>query len=211
MQARDWRAAHEAIGRASDLKPRDPSFHIHRAQCLLALGRRAEALESAQAAERCAPDSALIWDLIGTLRSFALDQRGALAAYDRAVALAPLDPRFAYNRASVRRFLGDLAGAEADYDRVISLKRLDFEAYLNRSELRTQSAARNHVAELESLPPEARRDWRGEVQIRFALGKEYEDLGEYARAFEHVRAAQECGASICGTTSRPTSRPSTGS
>ena len=188
MQARDWRAALEAIDRALDLQPGDPSFHIHRAQCLLALGRCVEALEAAQAAERCAPDNALIWDSIGTLRSFARDQRGALAAYDRAVALAPLDPRFAYNRASVRRFLGDLAGAEADYDRVISLKRLDFEAYLNRSELRMQSTARNHVAELESLLPETRRDWRGEVQIRFALAKEYEDLGEYARSFEHLQS-----------------------
>ena len=187
MQARDWRAALEAIDRAVELEPGNPSFRIHRAQCLLAIGRRAEALDAAQAAERWARDNAPIWDSIGTLRSFALDQRGALAAYDRAVALAPLDPRFTYNRASVRRFLGDLAGAEADYDRVISLKRLDFEAYLNRSELRVQSAARNHVAELEALLPEAQRDWRGEVQIRFALAKEHEDLGEYARAFEHLR------------------------
>jgi tetratricopeptide (TPR) repeat protein len=188
MQARDWRAALEAIDRAVELEPGNSSLRTHRAQCLLALGRRADALDAAQAAERCAPDSALVWDSIGTLRSFALDQRGALLAYDRAVALAPLDPRFTYNRASVRRFLGDLAGAEADYDRVIALKRLDFEAYLNRSELRTQSAARNHVAQLEALLPEARRDWRGEVQIRFALAKEYEDLGEYTRAFEQLRS-----------------------
>jgi tetratricopeptide (TPR) repeat protein len=188
MQARDWRAALEAIDRALALQPGDPSLRIHRAQCLLAIGRRAEALEAAQAAERCAPDNAFVWDSIGTLRSFALDQRGALVAYDRAVALAPQDPRFTYNRASVRRFLGDLAGAEADYDRVISLKRLDFEAYLNRSELRVQSAARNHVAELEALLPEAQREWRGEVQIRFALAKEYEDLGDYARSFEHLRS-----------------------
>jgi tetratricopeptide (TPR) repeat protein len=187
MKARDWRAALDAIGRAVDLEAGNPSLHIHRAQCLLALGRRAEALDDAQTAERCARDNALVWDSIGTLRSFALDQHGALAAYDRAVALAPQDPRFTYNRASVRRFLGDLAGAEADYDRVISLKHLDFEAYLNRAELRVQSAARNHVAELEALLPEAQRDWRGEVQIRFALAKEYEDLGEYARAFEHLR------------------------
>ncbi len=188
MALKELSSALDAIDRAVELEPGSPSFRIHRAQCLLAIGRRAEALDAAQAAEHCAPDNALLWDSIGTLRSFALDQCGALAAYDRAVARAPQDPQFTYNRASVRRFLGDLAGAEADYDRVISLKRLDFEAYMNRSELRTQSAARNHVAELESLLPEARRDWRGEVQIRFALAKEYEDLGEYTRAFEHVRS-----------------------
>ena len=57
---------------------------------------------------RAARGNAALWDAIGTLHSFALDQRGALAAYDRAVALAPHNPRFLYNRASVRRFLGIL-------------------------------------------------------------------------------------------------------
>src|ERR1700749_5032276 len=102
MQARDWRAALEAIDRAVVLEPRNASIRTHRAQCLLALGRRAEALDAARAAERCAADNALVWASLGTLRSFAHDQRGALLAYDRAVALAPLDARFIYNRASVR-------------------------------------------------------------------------------------------------------------
>jgi len=188
MARMDLSSALVAFDRAVELEPLNPSFRLHRAQCLLALGRRAEALDAAQSAERHAGAHAGLWDAIATLRSFALDQRGALAAYDRAVTLAPHDPRFTYNRASVRRFLGDLAGAEADYDRAISLKPLDFEAYLNRSELRVQSSARNHVAELEAVLPEARREWRGEVQIRFALAKEYEDLGEYSKSFEHLRS-----------------------
>jgi hypothetical protein len=185
---REHAGALEAFDRASRLEPANGSFQLHRAQCLLALGRRAEALDAARAAELVAVGDARLWDAIGTLRSFALDQRGALAAYDRAVALAPREPQFVYNRASVRRFLGELEGAEADYDRVIALKRLDFEAYLNRSDLRVQSADRNHVAELETVLPEALRDWRGEVQIRHALAKEYEDLGEYQRSFEHLKA-----------------------
>jgi len=184
---REPRAALDAFDRAVRLEPSNGSFELHRAQCFLALGERTRALNAAQAAERLAGRDARLWDAIGTLRSFALDQRGALAAYDRALMLAPREPQFAYNRASVRRFLGDLAGAEADYDQVIAYKRLDFEAYLNRSELRVQSTARNHVAELEALLAETLRDWRGEVQIRHALAKEYEDLGEYARSFEHLR------------------------
>ena len=65
----------------------------------------------------------------GGVRSYARDQRGALAAYDRTVELALQQPHFVYNRASVRRFLGDLGGAKADYDRVIALKPSDFEAF----------------------------------------------------------------------------------
>ena len=47
--------------------------------------------------------------------------------------------------------------------------------------------SRNHVAELEALAAQPIADWRAEVQIRYALAKEYEDLAEYAKSFEHLR------------------------
>jgi tetratricopeptide (TPR) repeat protein len=109
-----------------------------------------------------------------------------LAAYDAAVALAPGNAHFLYNRAAVRRFLGQLAEAELDYDRVIALKPGDFEAYRNRSDLRTQTAARNHIVELERLVAGNLPHWRAEVQLRHALAKEYEDVGRYDESFEQL-------------------------
>ena len=178
----------DAIDRALAVDPGNVKYLMHRAHCLLALGRRTDALSAADAAAGCASTDPENWDAIGTLRSYAKDQRGALAAYDRAVALAPQNPQFLYNRATVRRFLGDLAGAEADYDQVIALKPSDYETYLNRSELRVQTVSRNHVRELEALVAGNILDWRGDVQIRFALAKEYEDLGEYTKSFEYLRS-----------------------
>jgi tetratricopeptide (TPR) repeat protein len=188
MRIRDWHRALDAIDTAATLEPANPRILMLRAQCFLAVGRRREALTAVEAAEGCAPADVALWNAIGSLRSYANDQRGALAAYDRAVTLGPHNPQSIYNRASVRRFLGDLEGAEADYDHVIAFKPLDFEAYMNRSELRPQTAARNHVAELETLAARNIADWRGDVQIRFALAKEYEDLGEHARSFEYLRS-----------------------
>ena len=159
---------------------------MHRAHCLFALGLRREASEATDAVERLAGTDAAVWDAIGTLRSHANDQRRALAACDRAVALAPRSPQLVFNRAAVRRFIGDLEGAEGDYDQVIALAPRDYEAYMNRSELRVQTAVRNHVAELEALTARSFADWRAEVQIRYALAKEYEDLGEYAKSFEQL-------------------------
>jgi tetratricopeptide (TPR) repeat protein len=187
MQSKDWAAALARIDRALAADARDPQFLIHRAQCLMALGRRPDAFAAAQAAERCAAADPAIWDAAGTLYSYGNDQKRALAAYDRAVALAPRNPQFLYNRATVHRFLGFLGESEADYDRVIALKPTDFEAYKNRTDLRTQTAERNHIAALETLVSHPIADWRGEVQVRYALAKEYEDLGDYAKSFEHLR------------------------
>jgi tetratricopeptide (TPR) repeat protein len=187
MAKRSADTALTAIDRAIGLEPDNINFLMHRAQCLLALNRRSDALEATELVESRAPTDPAIWGVIGTVHSYANEQLRAHAAYDRAVELAPRNPQFLYNRASVRRFLGDLAGAEADYDRVIALKPLDYEAYVNRSDLRVQTAERNHVKELEALVAGGIADWRGEIQIRFALAKELEDLGEYPEAFEHLR------------------------
>jgi tetratricopeptide (TPR) repeat protein len=188
MALRSNAMALDAIDRAMRIEPANLNYVLHRAQCLLVLHRPREALAEADAAERRNPVEPAIWGAIGTVRTYANDHSRALVAYDRAVALAPGDSHLLYNRASARRFLGDLEGAETDYDRVIALKPLDYEAFLNRSELRVQTAARNHVTELEALLANAIADWRGDVQIRFALAKEYEDLGEYAKSFEQLRS-----------------------
>jgi tetratricopeptide (TPR) repeat protein len=187
MALKEPEGALAAIDRAAAIEPLNVRYVIQRAQCLLALGRRASALDAARAAAAAAGKDAAAWDAVGTLRSFAADQQGALEAYDRAVALAPEESQFAFNRASVRRFLGDLEGAESDYDRAIARRPLDFEAYLNRSELRVQTAGRNHVAELQALARRPELDWRGFVQIHYALAKECEDLGRYADAFDHLQ------------------------
>ena len=182
----------EALGlvdRALRLDPGNPRLHIHRAQVLLELGRRLEARGAARDARDAlgvAGANPVLLDAIGGLFNFAGDHAAALSAYDRAVQLQPQNAHFLFNRAAVRRFVGQLAEAEADYDRVIALRPGDFEAYRNRAELRTQTPARNHVPELRAALTRRLPDWRGEVQLRFALAKELEDLGEHADAFEEL-------------------------
>ncbi len=168
------------------MRARDARSLIVQAQGLIAQGRLVDARAAAELAERDAPSDATLLDAIGTVFSRTNEQRRALAAYERAVGLAPNDARFLFNRATVRRFLGELAQAEADYDRVIALEPADWEAYRNRSDLRSQTAERNHTSELEGLLARGVPHWQAEVQLRYALAKEYEDLGEYEKSFAHL-------------------------
>jgi len=175
------------IEHALAIEPENPGLMIQRGQCLLAAGRLAEAHAAAGAAQRLAAGNAALLDAVGSLYSHANDQQRALTAYEQAVALEPGNALFIFNRATVRRYLGQLAEAEADYDRVIALNPADYEAYRNRSELRTQTVEMNHVAELESLAGRSGADWRGQVQLHYALAKEYEDLGDYELSFRQLQ------------------------
>jgi tetratricopeptide (TPR) repeat protein len=187
MQARQPQDALRSIDDLLRREAGDPRLWLLKAQCLLTIGRLPEAC----AAAGCAMDDTLadpaLLDALGTVFSRANDQQRALAAYNRAIAQAPNQAHFLFNRAAVRRFLGDLAAAESDYDRAIALRPDDCEAYANRSQLRTQTRERNHVAEMEALLAGGTLGWEGEVEMRHALAKEYEDLGEYPRSFEHLR------------------------
>jgi tetratricopeptide (TPR) repeat protein len=176
----------ERVSASLLLRPQDSRLLLNQAECLLGLGESRRAREAAAVAQAGCPRDPKLFDWIGQVLSRAGDQAGALAAYEQAIALAPDEPHFIFNRATVRRFLGDLMGAEADYDRVIALRPDDYEAHLNRSELRTQSAERNHVAVLQALLARRRGDWRAEVAGCYALAKECEDLGQHARSFEYL-------------------------
>ncbi len=194
MRSGEWAAALRHVDDALRLRPLEPRYLICRAQCLMALRRKSEALHAAAAAEQHAPADAFVRDAAGTLYSAANDQAGALKSYDAALTRDPDNAHYHYNRASVRRFVGDLQGAEQDYDRAIALRPTDYEAYKHRSDLRTQTAQRNHIAQLRALltppmgpPPIV--NWRGDVQLRYALAKEYEDLGQYAESFDMLQSA----------------------
>jgi Tfp pilus assembly protein PilF len=177
----------ERIAQALRAQPNNAHLLLQQAQCLLASGQVELARQAAISAEQSAPGDPRLLDAIGTVLNQTNEQARALAAYERAIAIAPNEPHFIFNRATVRRFLGDLVGAEQDYDRVLSLKRDDYEAYLNRSELRIQTPERNHIQQLQEALAAGVANWSAEVALRFALAKECEDVGEYARSFENLQ------------------------
>jgi tetratricopeptide (TPR) repeat protein len=123
---------------------------------------------------------------LGDFGCLADDYPAALVAYDQAIALQPDQARYWFNRAAVRRFLGELELAERDYDTALRLDPADGQAWLNRSDLRAQSPQRNHVPELQAALAAGSEDWRFRVPLRYALAKEYEDLGDFAKSWQHL-------------------------
>lgn len=166
------------------------AYHAHRGRCLVVLQRIGEAADAAGRALALEPADALTLDTIGVVLSHANDHARAARAFAGAVQLAPRHPGYQFNLGAALRYTGDFAAAERAFEAAIRLSPRFWKAYLARSELRRQTAQHNHIAEMESLLANAGPDSDGELRLRHALAKEYEDLGDATRAFAHLAAGK---------------------
>jgi Sulfotransferase family len=84
--------------------------------------------------------------------------------------------------------VGALEAVEANLDEVIAARPGDGEAYSARSDLRKQTRERNHIRQLKAVLSQL-KGRRVSVAVGFALAKELEDVGDYARSFNYLRTA----------------------
>jgi tetratricopeptide (TPR) repeat protein len=171
--------AAQAVASASRCMP----AHGLLATILLRLGRADEAeLTVLEALDR-APGVADAYDALAFVSMQLGRHERANDLYRRTVELAPGDPRFWYNLAASERAFGRLEEAESACDRAIALDAAQFPSYLLRSELRVQTAAANHIDQLQrqlSLRPD---DDRARMFLGYALAKELDDVERYDEAF----------------------------
>lgn len=176
--------AEKAVAR----QPGDPSPHILLSRSLLGCGRFTEAAAIAEAAANIPGGAPHVLDRIGLLFVDLSRHEQALEMFRRAVAAEPRNTLFLYNLAVAERNFGALEQSERHLDHVIARNPRFYDAYFMRADLRKQTADRNHVAEMESLIANGIKDPQGEALVRYALGKECEDLGDHPRAFRHIDA-----------------------
>jgi tetratricopeptide (TPR) repeat protein len=181
-------AAIVCANRAVAFMPKNPIGLILRAKCLFVSGEARGALDAAEAASKLIGNAPETLDACGAIFGLLGLHKQAEQFFLRAVAARPDVPQYLFNLAATERMTGALADAETHCDAAIALDRTYGLAHYLRSDLRIQTAARNHIAEMEALIGEGRLAPPSEVMLRFALGKEYEDLDLYDRAFDHVDA-----------------------
>jgi tetratricopeptide (TPR) repeat protein len=177
----------DLIDRALTIEADNFAFLTQKAYCLLTLQRGREAQQILDGLSDSALRLAAEYDTLGNLYSMCKDQRQALLYFDKAIELEPGKAHFYLNVALVKQSLGDVEGAESAFDKVIELNPRDHEAWLHRSRLRKQTTADNHTENMEALIAGGKETWRREMTIRYALAKEYEDLGEYQSSFHNLK------------------------
>jgi tetratricopeptide (TPR) repeat protein len=153
------------------------------AMILLRLGRAAEANAVIEVAAQEPPGAADAYNSLAHVALALGRHERANGLYRRAVELGPNVSRYWYNLAASERSFGRLGESEAACDRAIALDSREYRGYLLRSELRTQTAAANHVAQLRRALAGPDLDDSARVLLGYALGKELDDLGQYGEAF----------------------------
>jgi len=182
-------AAIVCADRAVALTPEEPIAHIMRAKCLFVSGEAPAALAEAEVASRLVGAAPAALDALGAIFGLLGLHGRAMELFRRAVAARPDVPQYLFNLAAGERMIGMLEAAETHCDAAIAHDPSYCLAHYLRSDLRIQTRERNHIGEMERLVSERQLGWNGEVMLRYALGKEYEDLDEHARAFDQVAAA----------------------
>ncbi|RDS83144.1 sulfotransferase [Dyella monticola] len=111
----------------------------------------------------------------------------AHALFLRVLTWAPDNAISHFNAALTYTFTGNVDAAEAQFDACLERMPTYWRAYGLRSRVRRQTADSNHIEALHALLAAHPDDVDAQIHVHGALGKEYEDLGDYANAFEHMR------------------------
>lgn len=163
-------------------------YLAQKARLLILVRRDGEARAAADAALAAGPEDALTYDTIGCIHARLGDHHAALRCFEPAVALDGANIDYRYNLALALGFLGRAADAAAHYEILLAHAPRHGRAHYALSGLTKATRAANHIARLEAvLADHPSAD--DALRIRYALAKEYDDIGEAEPAFRHLSTA----------------------
>jgi len=165
---------------------------MQEAEASLLCGELQGATKKLSALEIDAAEDARILQHIAELYTHLERHADAMRCYKQARSLIGDNNGLLYNTATTATALGDFQEAEVLLDKVIANDAHDYAAYYNRAALRTQTLKNNHIAEMEAVVSGGFKSPGGMAQLGYALAKEYEDLGEYQKAFSYLKQGADC-------------------
>ena len=188
---------HANFGRAEELfraalerAPDHAGAHAQRARCLIALSRRAEAVDAARRAGALLPEEAFTLDTVGVVLSRAGLHGEALPFYARATTAEPGNANYQYNYGAALQFAGEMDAARAAYRACAAADPEDTRGLPAIVQITRQTEARSEIAALEALFAPHADDPDAALRIGHALAKAYEDLKQPEAALHWLARAK---------------------
>ena len=156
------------------------------ARCLAELNLREHALELLQAGVERSPDSAEAWCQLGTLAAEDGDAERAERAFERALSLRPTFTEARVGLASLALERGHQPEAIALLEQALIEAPGSHGAHYHMAQARKARPGHNTLAQMEALLQDSAQASPGRrIALHYALGKGYDELGEYDQAFAH--------------------------
>ena len=178
--------AAETYRRALAIETRSDKIHVHYGATLIDLGMTEEAGAAAERALALNPGNADAVNLMGRVAFEREDLSSAVDYFRRALALKP-DLADAYNNmGNALKELGRLEEARQAYLKAIEIDPGVAGVYVNLADSMKFAPGDPHLLKMEALA--AKHDGlsaNDRLQLDFALGKAYADLGDHPRAFPY--------------------------
>jgi len=183
--------ASQSYRRAIELKPEFARAHSNLGSAFRELGKLDEAESSYQRACALQPESAEILTNLGVVQRLKGCTGAAEASLRRALALNPGAASSMTSFADLIADQGRFGEAEAWYRRAHEAEPDAAQAWAGIAALRKMNGT--DAAWIEEAQRLAGRPLRPReaVQLRYAIGKYYDDVGDYRQAFESYRGANE--------------------
>ncbi len=188
------------LQQAVQCAPGRADYHAQYGRALSMAHRMDEAIAVADAAMALPVSDATTYDTLGVVYSKANAHGQAANAFKRAVELAPQHANYRFNLATSFMYYGDLDAAESEYEACISIDPTYWRAHLALSQLRRQTPEHNHTARIDELLSRFPQRPDAELHLHLALAKEFEDLGDYPRAFDHYVQGKSAYSARIGST-----------
>jgi tetratricopeptide (TPR) repeat protein len=174
----------ESFEKASGLQPDFAEALYNRANALRELKRIPEALADYERAIAVRPNYTMAFNNRGVALQELERPIEALESYDRALALCPSYADAWENKAILQSELGDVEAARRALETLIRAEPRRARAHFHLVRMKRMTRDDPQLGVLEALARERNAMGKTEaVDISFALGKAYEDIGEYERAF----------------------------
>jgi tetratricopeptide (TPR) repeat protein len=154
-------------------------------QTLMKLGRLEEADAAARRVIKIEPDNPDTWITFGAVSTRLMHHEQALEAYARAASLKPTEARLRMAMGHIHKTLGRRADSEAAYKAALVMDPALGEAYWSLADLKNYTFGAAEIDAMRNLLTKdgiARTDT---AQLCFALGRAYEQHGQYAESFAH--------------------------
>jgi len=185
IETKDWATARQAFKNVVGLDEHHAAAWAQLSRTFMAMGQYSNAEVAVEKATDLQPNDPLVQDVIGTVYSLLGDQKTALRWFDMACENST-SAAFELSRAKSLTFLGKIPEAKTALQAVIAERPASAQAHWMLS--RVEKAQNDeHIQQMQLLAEKAESNSSVLPFLHYAMGKECEDLEDWAGAFENYQ------------------------